>query len=341
MPRIRAARTPEEAAAVPADQPVAIDLSTPPEPDIKEDEPAAPERAARKPGAESETEPEQSPLQKQLDDMRRAEATVREQLGAERARSEAAMRQARERETELARERGGREQAEYDTVLNAIGHAQAEADVAQRDLETAMSSADFKGAAEAQRRLATATARLVQLEDGKMAADVRREEQKQQVRAPPPPPTNPVDRQIDQMAQLSGRQRDWLKRHPDAMTDPRKNTRLGAAHFDAMDAGHAEDTDGYYQFLEERLGYRKPAPVASEDDDEPDPKPTRRSPPVSAPVSRDAPSLSSSKRPSSRVELSPAQREHAKIAGVDEVTYAKGVQELERRKAAGMYPDRS
>ena len=62
---------------------------------------------------------------------------------------------------------------------------------------------------------------------------------------------------------------------------------------------------------------------------------------MSAPVSRETPNLSTGRpQPRREVELTAEQREHAKIAGVDDFTYARGVKELERRKKIGMYPDR-
>jgi len=61
---------------------------------------------------------------------------------------------------------------------------------------------------------------------------------------------------------------------------------------------------------------------------------------VSAPVSRDAPNLTTGRPQKRNIELSAEQREHARIAGVDDFTYAKNLQELDRRKKLGMYPDR-
>ena len=56
---------------------------------------------------------------------------------------------------------------------------------------------------------------------------------------------------------------------------------------------------------------------------------------VSAPVSREVPSSSREDRVSSRVTLSLAEKEHARLAGVTETAYAQGKLELERRKRAG------
>jgi hypothetical protein len=67
-----------------------------------------------------------------------------------------------------------------------------------------------------------------------------------------------------------------------------------------------------------------------------DAKPRRTIPPVSAPPSREAPT-SNGARSNSRVTLSPQQREAARLSGVDEVTYAKGILRLQAEKEAGNY----
>lgn len=322
----RALKKPEEIAAVPADQPVLLDLG----PDNPEPEPELKLDAEPAPQPEPEPEPEDNPLLKQVESLKRAEETAKQRAQLAEQQRDSALRERQQAQEELTRERGQSEQAKYDAVLNAISASQAEADAAQRDLEAAYAAGDGTKMAEAQRRLSTATARLVSLEDGKAAFEARKEEPPQKKAEPAPQPVS-VESAIDQLPGLSSRQKTWLKDHTDAFTDQKKNARLGAAHYDAIDAGHAADTDDYFQFIEEKLGYRQP---------EPEPEPQRRSPPVSAPVSRDSPSPSTGKPTSTRITLSPEQREHARISGVDELTYAKGVQELARRKAMGMYPDR-
>lgn len=328
----KAARTPEETAAVPLDKPVTIEIETPPAPEPPEVEtqpelPLTPPAPPEPP--EEPKEPDQGALARQLEELRVAEAAAKQQAIEARQREEDALRRMQERESELLRERGRSQQAEYESVVNAITAFQAEADKAQSDLEVSLSNNDARGAAEAQRRLTNASARLVALEDGKAAWEARIEYE----RANPPrpaPPADPVAAQIDSMTHLSGRQREWLKGHRDAMTDPAKNAYLGAAHHDAVRAGHAVDSDAYYQVLEEKLGYRTAPATTTE----------RRSPPVSAPVSREAPSLSTGKPSTSRIELTPEMREAAKISGVDEVTYAKNYARLLALKAQGHYQER-
>jgi len=57
-------------------------------------------------------------------------------------------------------------------------------------------------------------------------------------------------------------------------------------------------------------------------------------------VSRDAPSLSSGASRPSQVTLSPEQREAARIAGVDEATYARNFLRMLELKKQGHYQER-
>lgn len=330
------ARTKEEAAAVPIDKPVVLEVTTDPVPTI-EAEPELPLAPATKVPAPAVKEPEpaeseerdDNTLTRQLEELRTAEALAKKQLADSQRREQDAIRHAQERDAELTRERERSVSAEYESVVNAINALQSEADRAQSDLEASLAANDSRGAADAQRRLATTSARLVGLEDGKAAWDQRREWE----RANPPqrqqPASDPVAAQIDSMTHLSVKQRDWLKNHRDAMTDPAKNAYLGAAHWDAIRAGREQDSEAYFTALEEKLGYRQPT-AATE----------RRSPPVSAPVSRESPSLSTGKPTTSRIELTPAQREAARISGVDEFTYAKNLMRLNDLKKNGHYQER-
>lgn len=329
MARLRPLKKQEEVAAIPADKEVLIELPAEMNGEVEITQPssAATPEPAPQPEPQPEPEPEeQNALQKQLEELKKAEALAQRQVVEARAAHEASQRQLRERDQQLDRERANTEQASYDAVLGHIGAAQAEADKAQADLETALAAQDYRVAAEAQRRLTTATTRLVSLEDGKAAYEARREER--------PAEAQPAPSQPQQLPKVA---RDWIEAHPEYKVGV-KNTQIGYVHqLVVEEEGHSAFSPAYFESLETHLGIRNKAPAREE---EPETSPQRRSPPVSAPVSREPPSPSTGRSAPTRVHLSPEQREAARIAGVDEFTYAKGVQELERRKKNGMYPDR-
>lgn len=328
MPKLRALRNQDDINAVPVTEPVTVDLS--PEPEKVEIEVVAePEKVVTR------TEPEdENPLQKALDAQKNAEALAQrrteEVQQAQRERDDA-VRLSQERGHELTRERGDREQAQYDAILNAIGAQQSELESAKRDLKTAGQAQDWDALADAQARLAGAQTQLVNLENGKSGFESRRDERPKVERTEPTRPSgDPVESTISGLP-LSGTSKDWLRNHHDFMTDPRKNAKLQAAHWDATDAG-PEGSPAYLEALETSLGMRKkPDP-----DPDPDPEPQRRIN-VSAPVSRESVSVANGRPTQTRVTLSPEQRDAARISGVDEKTYAANVLRLNELKKQGHY----
>lgn len=339
MPRIKPARTLEEINAVPQDKSVTISLE--PEGtvilDQNEDEleqQALANKEKRQPvKAKDEENDGTEDLKKQLEDLRRANEEGSRRVQEEIAARQAAEQRIREREQEVNQSRNRAEEAEYDAILNAIGAAEGEAEAAQRDIASATDDADSKAVAEASRRLARAESRLGQLEDGKIAIEraksqaATRAREAPETREPVKQPT--VEQYIDQLPNLLPSQRDWLKSHPDSLTDTRKNLRLQGAHVEAEDQGLRPGTQKYFSYLEQRLGYAEPEETVEEDD-----QPTRV---VSAPPSRSATNPGTGRPSNSRITLTPEQREIARLSGIDEITYARQLQKLQGMKSDGHY----
>lgn len=328
---------PEDIAKVPLDQPVDVllgdDLSASVE-DIKDKAPAEPEPALK-------VEDDINPLQKQLDELKRAETLHTQHLEDERRRAADLERRLAERDQEVTKSREETSQAQYDAILNALGAAQAEVEAAKRDQKAGFAEQDADKLADATERLARAAERASRLEDGKIAFESRQEAEKARVATRTPEkaanwssplsePITPADRFEASIASLPDTAKTWLRQHPEYVRDNRKNAKIGALHWDVIDEGHEAFSPAYFESLETHLGMRQKA------DDTPEPT-SRRNPPVSAPPTRDVPSTSNGKRDGGRITLTPQQREAAKIAGVDEVTYAKGLQEVERRRKEGTY----
>ena len=352
MPRLRPIRTKEEAKNVPLDQDLMIELE--PEgtvtieseenPEIQVGETDAQREAKRlaakeyrqnKKQEDEARESETNDLKQQLEDMRRAaEEQKRQIVESQKAQQEAA-RIAKEREQEVSRYASRAEGAEYEAVLTALSAAEAEADSGQRDLENALNNADNKAAVDAQRRIARAEARLVQLQDGKDALETKRAEAVERAKNAPQEQSQrnnlTLEQSIDAQPTLTQSQKDWLKAHPDAWTDQRKNLRLQGAHVEAEDLGYAPGSKKYFAYLEDRLGYKPDDP----DDEEPEDQPRRKI--VSAPVSRDNISTRSGRPSKSTITLTVKQREAAAIAGVDEITYARQMVKLDGLKQEGYY----
>lgn len=342
MPRLRVVKKPEDSADIPQDQAVQVVLSD----DSAETPEITPGSTSKEPQKAPELDPGDSAiaaLQKQMEDMKKAHESAiqneRQQVQeADRQRQEAIQR-ANQKDQELTKVGTRAEAAEFDAILAAMGAAQAESESAQRDIEIGTANSDIKLQIDAQKRLARAESRMGQLEDSKASYEARQERKKTE---PPPRETpigDPIDAHIDAMPNLTVAQRQWLKSHRELMTDNRKNVRLQNAHFDAEDAGIKAGSDEYFKFLDEKLGYRKADPKPQEDDEEDDMPEDDRSRPgiVSAPPSRENRSMDSGKPSNSRITLSPEQREAARNAGVDEVTYAKNLVKLNTFKKDGHY----
>jgi hypothetical protein len=353
MPRTRPLKTKEEIDKVPLERPVTVSL----EPDgvvnledeqnpFEENQPLktktkpaqseqVPDRQTGKTRPQNgATDPEDdvSDLRQQLEDMRRAKDEGDKRIAAEiRARQEAE-KAVREREREASHSRVRAEDAEYDAILNAIDAAKSEAERAERDIAMASEAGDHKTVAEANRRLARAESRLAQLEDGKEAIEsqktveaarlkAERENPRQQERQAP----GSIDEYIDQLPNLMPSQRDWLREHPDALTNPRLNMRLQGAHVEAEDQGLRPGSQKYFDYLESRLGYTE------QEDEETQVNRT----PVSAPPSKAATNPSTGRPSTRQITLTPEQREIARLSGIDEITYAKQLQKLNAMKAEG------
>ncbi len=340
MPRIRPLRTKEEIAAVPQDESVTIALEPEGTVILDKDADAAAIKAREEAEAQAKAQikpPEDDAtddLKKQLEDLRKAHGESQRRVQEEITARQAAEARVREREKDAAKSQIRAEDAEYDAILNAIGAAESEAEAAQRDISLATEASDAKAVGEASRRLARAEGRLAQLEDGKLAiervkttAAARAKEQQDQ----PTQQRPTVDQYIDQLPNLLPSQRDWLRAHPDSLTDQRKNLKLQGAHVDAEDQGLRPGTQKYFTFLEERLGYKEPAEEDDDVNNEDEPKPS-----VSAPPSRNATNPGTGRSTSTRITLTPEQREIARLSGVDEITYAKNLQKMNDMKAQGL-----
>jgi len=261
-------------------------------------------------------------FQKQIEDLRKAEQVQRErneQLVQERQN---AINRANERDAEISRLKKTGSEARLESISNALVAAQAEAEAAQGDIEKASELGDHKGLAEAYKRLSRAEVNAANMENGKAELE---EQIKTETTTREQP--NPMDR-FPPLA------RNWIDRHQYILNDQRKFAKLNSLHWDAIDAGHDEYTQPYLDYIEIGLGLREPPMTrVDEEDDEP---PQRNRSMVSAPVSREAPANSQGERPG-RVTLSLAQKEAAKIAGIDEKTYAENLLKLRQEKMNGNY----
>lgn len=134
-----------------------------------------------------------------------------------------------------------------DTVTTALNSAKADAEQAKRDIRVAKDAGDVDAEIEAQDRLAQARADERRLDEAKSDLEAR-------AKAPPKrqaPPSDPVEAYVQGRTAPTA---SWLRAHPEFITDPRKQAKLTAAHYDAEGDGLVADTPAYFAHVEKFLG---------------------------------------------------------------------------------------
>lgn len=266
---------------------------------------------------------------------------LRTQLAAMEARAESERRAREYAEQDASRSRAEVEQSrvnlqhtQLQAISNAIAAEQADADALERGYAQALRAGDHATAAKCQRAMARIESRLVQLEDGKVnleqairspqPAQERRQprpqDQPQRDARPAPAATSsdPVEAYLQTrtprvQAFLKSRDRSWL-------TDKRMNDKLVAAHHLAKSENYVEDTDAYFEYIDQQMGVKKaaPAPAALAQR-----VPAKKTIPA-APTSRAA-SSNQSGVSGTTVHLTPRQRDAARALGMTEAAYAERV----------------
>lgn len=174
------------------------------------------------------------------------------------AQAEAATREVASARSEIA-------DRELDTVTTGISAAESEASAAEAAYAKAMEEGNFADAGKAQRRMARAEAQIERLNEAKADIEARRAQDRAQdkggrkeapIEAPQRAPTqdDPVE------AYIAGRTEptaNWLRAHKDFITDPRKNAKLTAAHWNAVGEGLSPDTPEYFEHVETFVGLKQ------------------------------------------------------------------------------------
>jgi len=150
-----------------------------------------------------------------------------------------------------------------------------------------------------------------------------------------------VDQHIDGMP-ISDHKKQFLRQHPELL-EPSNSQAFGYHYASALHDGIADDSPEMNERIlrgvhgeAEREKINKTLAAALE----PPPAAARRNNlPMSAPVSRSIPSLSTGRSTSTRVTLSPEEREAARLSGVSETVYAAGKLRLQQAKREGRYQE--
>jgi len=236
----------------------------------------------------------------------------------QRARRDAEKR-AREAESAVVYAKNEVDDTNMHLITGAIDSLKRDASILKSNYKSALASGNYDQAAEIQEQMNSTSNKIMRLEDGKSELEKR---PKQEVREMPRTP-DPVE---EFTSRLSNASADWVRAHPQCVTDPRLNQKMIGAHSIALADGYVVDTPEYFRFIENTMGFNKESPEMSE--------PTqmstggRQAAPSPAPVSRSG-STNGASRPNV-VRLNEAEREMADMLGMEYKDYAKNKIELQK-----------
>jgi len=241
-------------------------------------------------------------------------AELQRKLETAEATAKAANERAHQAERQAAEARNAVSDTDLQLVIGAIDSVRRENEIAKANYRAAMSTSDFDRAAEYQEMLSTNAAKLLQLENGRMALENKPKER--------PVPADPVEAFA---SQLTARSADWIRQHPQCVTDPRLQQKMIAAHNLALADGITPDTNEYFAAVEGTLGMKRAAeaPQAAESPLSSASRP-KNSPPPAAPASRETGGRSNV------VRLSAEEREMATMMKMTDQEYAKAKLALQK-----------
>lgn len=218
------------------------------------------------------------------------------------------------------------------TVINgAIEQLTGAKETLKVQYADAMAQGDFARAADINSTMADNAAKLFNLENGKIALETA---PKREARRAAISSGDPVERAIGEW-KLSPKSADWVRRHPEYATDPRKTQRMLAIHNKVITEDNPPEVESpeYFAAMEKELGlgYTDARPLARD---------------VKVDVALSAAAASTQRRdaappaaPASRGgnigrirTLTPQQAEAAKISGLSNEDYAKQLERLAKER---------
>ena len=247
-------------------------------------------------------------------------AELKSRLEEEQKSRREAERRAREFENVSVKAQTEVHDTNLHLISSAIDSVKRDTNILKDNYKRALASGNYEQAAEIQEQMSVNATKLMRLEDGKSELE---KQPKPEIREMPRS-ADPVD---DFVSRLSPASAQWVKAHPECVTNPGLNEMMIAAHTLAMRKSIPVDSPEYFRYIEDTLGYTN---NTSKESSEPLQAASggRQAAPSPAPVSRAA-STSGASRPNV-VRLNEAEREIADMLGMDYKEYAKNKIELQK-----------
>ena len=284
----------------------------------------APESPEAQPELELEITDKPEPVEAKASDADKAISDLKKQLEAERTARYEAENRARQSSNTAAKAETDVHQANLHLVNGAIESMTRETEILKANYANAMANGDHEQAANINYAMSETASKLNQLRLGKESLESQTRQRVQ-----------PMERRMDPVeefaSQLSPRSADWVRAHPQCVTDPRLMTKMISAHNIAVADGIPADSDEYFEFVEDtlKMNPRRAEPVY---DAEPAlsaaSAPTqRRASPAATPVSR---SGNGTGTPTNRATLTREQADMAKMMGMTPAEYHKNMMDLKK-----------
>lgn len=244
-------------------------------------------------------------------------AELKARLEEEQNARREAEKRAREFQHQVANAKNEVDETNSVLLNNAISSLKRDSEILKANYKNALASNNYEQAAEIQEQMSQNATKLLRLEEGKTELEKR-------PKVEVPRMADPVE---EFASRLSPQSSQWVKAHPEYVTNPALNRQMLGAHELAMGRGLQADTPQYFDYIENVLGIQQDTPKESS---EPVQAPSggRQTAPSPAPVSRAA-STNGASRPNV-IRLNEAEREMADMMGMTYQEYAKNKLELQK-----------
>jgi hypothetical protein len=195
-------------------------------------------------------------LKKQYDEIQAQQKQDQEARESAEQRAQAAENARRSAEEQAQSARSEAQQTRYGAAEQGIEQAKAAVLAAKSEIKAAMEAGDWAKVADANERLAEAKGDQRFHEQMKTAWEQQAQFQQQPQRSQQQT-GDPIENYINQVGQQTPNSANWLRSHRDWITDPRKNAKLTAAHWDAVGEGLQVDSPQYFDHVERKIGMKQ------------------------------------------------------------------------------------
>jgi hypothetical protein len=167
---------------------------------------------------------------------------------------------------------------------------------------------------------------------------------------PPQQQQSPADQLEQAISAMPERVKRWYRAHPEYLVDPEKAAHIQYCHHRAARETGEQFTDPYFERMESLLGFRQQpqpqqrqpqpngnghAPAAPARNGAQPVRQQRPGPAVSAPPSRESPSMTTGRATGHRAPLSEVEMEIARNSGLSPEEYMQQKEKMLRLKAQG------